>query len=80
MSEDLSGETNKRIYFNARKLNENVKLDELGLIEIDYYLNDTQVVDRFLLFRKNKCFIHVTELIIDECLNCVLTFEDIKKL
>ena len=43
-SEDLSSETNEQVFFNARQINENVKLDETQLIKADKALNDTKKV------------------------------------
>ena len=42
--EDLSGETNKRVSYNAKQINENVKIDELNIIEVDKLLKDLKRV------------------------------------
>ena len=42
--EDLSGETNRKALFNARQINENVKLDETHVVDVDKFLNDKKTV------------------------------------
>ena len=42
--EDLTGETNEKAFFNAKQINENVKIDETPVIEVDQILNDKKTV------------------------------------
>ena len=53
--EDLSSETNERAFFNARKINENIKLDETLVIEIDQtLLNEKHTVCLGLILKKDS--------------------------
>lgn len=54
-SEDLSTETNNNVYFNARQIRENVKLDELVVIEIDQTLVNLKRV--FFIFSHRNLFV-----------------------
>ena len=53
---DLSGETSEKAFFGASQINENVKLDEVILIEVDTLLSDRKGVLSFLSLKHETLF------------------------
>ena len=59
MPEDLSGETNEKAFFIGTQINENVKIYEVILVDVDKFLANKQRVFLLKFLRKRMMF-HVT--------------------